>query len=342
MARTGSTTSRTKKSTQPATEAVTTEANEEATVNTDTVEATVAESTPAETTEAPAEATEATEAPAEKPAEVEIDLTAFKAAIEAALTKVTEDGKVPTEDQEPVQAAYRDLEGAKAKNVAKKALNDMLRDIVSGGDIVKAQGVMDLVDAVASAGSKPKPAAERKPADPVEAFIEKLVLHNLAYNLVAADVPDGVDESDAKGKATEKVGELTDQADQFFAWTQADAETRGDEPEVNALVKRAVRLATGKVSAARTSGGGTSTPHEGPRGNTARHIQLVFQAQPIGTVLKVAEIAKAVSTEYPNGKASPGAINARLKSNTPIEGIEACLTADSKAGARKTAEVAGL
>lgn len=332
MARTGSTSTRsTRKSpSKPATEAVTPEATEEAPeMSTDTVEATDTTTEPA-VAEATAEATEA------KPAE--IDLTDFHAAVETALGNVdTATGTVPGESTEAVKKAYRDLDGAKAKNAAKRSLNDKLRDVVSSGDIVKAQGVMDLVDAVANAGSAPKAAVEKAPADPKEAFVQRLALHNLAYNLVVADAPDGVEYEEASAEAQAKVGELTEQAEGYMAWTKADEESRGDEPEVNPLVKKAVRLALGKVSGTRV-GGGTSTPHEGPRGNVARHIQLAFKGQPVGTEMKVAEIVKVKTSEYPDRAPSAGAVNARLKSNNPIEGVEA-VQVDGKAGARKTADV---
>lgn len=337
MARTGSTTSRSKKNnstTEPATEAVTTEANEEATVTTptDTVESTEATDVTA-TAETTAET--ATEA---KP---EFDLTEFEAAVETALGDVdVSTGTVNKDQAEKVKAVFRTLEGGvKAKNAAKKSLNARLRSVVSAGDLVTAQGVMDLVDAVANAGSAPKAPAERAPVDPTEAFVQKLVLHNLAYNLVVADVPDEVDADAARDQASTKVGELTEQADALYAWTRADEETRGDAPEVNPLVTKAVRLAQGKVSGSRAASTGGGTTHEGPRGNTARHIQLVFKDQPVGTYMKVAEIAKANSEEYPDRKVSAGAITARLKSKTPIEGIEASDGPDGKLGAMKTAEV---
>ena len=334
MARGTSTRSKAKTTpdTETATEAATPEAKEAPEMTT------TVEPTDTEATEAATEATAAEGTAEEKSDEPEFDLTAFDAAVKAALETVDPaTGHTADEAAEAVRKAYRDLDGVKAKNAAKKSLNEMLRDIVSGGDIVKAQGVMHLVDVVANAGSAPKAQAERKPADPREAYIERLALHHLAYNLVSADLPDGVNEEEAKGAAQDKVNDLTDQADKLFAWTQADEDTRGDEPEVSPLVKKAVRLALGKVSAGRTSGG-TSTPHDGPRGNTARHIQLVFKDHPVGTFMKVAEIAKLNSEEYPDRKVSAGAINARLKSNNPIPGIELA-SVDGKAGARKTADV---
>jgi hypothetical protein len=316
-----------------------TETAEEATVTT-TAEA------PVETTE-PTESTENTENAGDenktedKPAEP--DLSAFDAAVEAALAEADSDtGTVPEASLEAVKSAYRDLDGLKAKNLAKKALNDRLRDSVNAQDIVKAQGVMHLVDAVANAGTATKAAAERTPADPVDSFIQRLTVLNLAYNLVNGDEPDGKSEAEMaeiRESVSRKVGELTEQAEQYYAWATSTAEDKGDEPEVNPLVKKAVKMAFGKVGG---STRGPVTPHEGPRRNTARHIQLVFKDKPVGTFLKVAEIANTKSSEYPDKPVSAGAINARLKSNTPIEGIEPATDSDGKAGARKVAEVAGL
>lgn len=324
---------------QPATEAVTTEATEEATVT--TVVENPAETTAVEATDTSTEAP-ATEAKVEKPAEP--DLTAFKAAVDAAIKE--KDG--PTGDLavvqiESVKAQYQALDGLKAKNAAKNHLQGLLRTAIAASDVSTAGAVMNLVDNACVAGSKSAAGAgEAKPADPAQAYTDRLVALNLAYNLAMADVPEGVNADEARAKATDRVGELTDQADKLYTWSKADAEARGDEPESSPLVKRAVRLTSGKVSGGKA---GTGTPHEGPRGNTARHIQLFFKGQPIGTQAKVAEISNAKTDEYPNGNASPGAINSRMKSaesgKSPIEGIE-IVQVDGRMGAKKTAEVAGL
>lgn len=291
--------------------------------------------------------TDATENPAETTGDevksAEPDLTAFNEAVAEALEGAdTSTGDVAPTFLEKVKGAYRDLDGLKAKNAAKKTLNDALRDAVNEGNIVKAQAIMHLVDAQATAGTGTKAAAERVPADPTESFKQRLAVLNLAYNLVNADVPDGKSEeemAEVREAVSTQVAELTGQADQYYAWATSKDEDKGDEPEVNPLVKKAVKMALGKVGA---TSRGVSTPHEGPRGNTAKHIQLVFKDQPVGTFLKVAEIAKTKTSEYPEKPVSAGAINARLKSNTPIEGIESATDENGKAGARKTGDVEGL
>ena len=331
MARATTTRTTRAKSTKPADEAVPTEAPEEAPVTTTVADETVTE-TEAPAAEVPAETTD------EKPAEP--DLTEFNTAVQAALDNAdTTTGQVPDGDLSNVKVAYRNLDGLKAKNAAKKDLVDRLRNSVNEGNIPKAQAVMHVTDAVQAAGTAPKAQADRTPKDPTEAFIERLTVLNIAYNLANSDVPDGLDgeQLDAARKAaTDKVGELSEQAEKYYTWLSADGEDKGDEPEVNPLVKRSVKFALGKGSSV---GRGPSTPHEGPRGNTARHIQLVFKDQPVGTFMKVAEIAKTKTTEYPDKPVSAGAINARLKSNTPIEGIESTTDESGKAGARKTAVV---
>jgi hypothetical protein len=46
----------------------------------------------------------------------------------------------------------------------------------------------------------------------------------------------------------------------------------------------------------------------------AQHIYEVFLPLPVGTFLPTAKIASAVTTAYPNGGVSPGAVDARLQS----------------------------
>lgn len=290
-----------------------------------------------DTAEATEQAAPATEAPAEAPAEAkkdEVDLTAFTTAVEAAIAeKDGTTGALPVAQIEAVKAQYQSLDGLKAKNAAKKDLQDRLRTAIAKADVSTAAAVMKLVDDACVAGGKSTSTSEKTPADPAEAYIARLVALNLAYSLAANDVPEGVDADEARGKAQEQVNGLAEQADALFTWTKADPETRGDEPDTNPLAKRAVRLVQGKVSGGRsTSTGGGSTKEN--RGNTARHIQLFFKDQPVGAKAKIAEIAKFVSEEYPTGDASPGALNSRMKSNNPVPGVTAS-TLDGKFAVEK-------
>lgn len=335
MARNTSPTARAKKSTtttdQTATEAATTEANEEAPV-TDTAVA--------EATEQTAVAETATEAPAEKAAEPSLDevLATFKASVETALKeKDTATGHLPDAQVETVKAEYQKLDSVKAKNAAKKHLSEeLLRTAIAKTDIQTAAAVMQLVDNACVSAGAAKSTAEKAPADPAEAYIQRLVQLNLAYNLAVNDVPEGVDAEAARAKAQDEVGNLADQADKLYTWTKSTDEDKGEAPEVNPVVAKAVRLASGKVPGGKSGGNGGGTSG-GPRGNIARHIRLVLKDQPVGTAMKVAEISNAKTEEYPDGSASPGAVSSRLKSGRAIEAIETTKL-DGKLAARKTAE----
>lgn len=291
---------------------------------TDTVEAAEQTEAATTTTEAPAEAT-TTEAPAE--VDMNEVLKGFVGSVETALTeKDTATGALPVSQIEAVKAQYQSLDGLKAKNAAKKDLQDRLRTAIAKADVATAAAVMKLVDDACVAGGKSSTAAaDKPPADPAEAYIARLVALNLAYSLAANDVPEGIDAEDARAKAQDQVNGLAEQADKLFTWTKSDPETRGDEPDTNPLAKRAVRLVQGKVSGGKSAstGGGGSTKEN--RGNTARHIQLFFKDQPVGAKAKIAEIAKFVSDEYPAADASPGALNSRMKSNNPVPGVQASL-----------------
>ena len=58
----------------------------------------------------------------------------------------------------------------------------------------------------------------------------------------------------------------------------------------------------------------------GPRRSVADHIAEAFADRPVGTFLTVTELSHAVTSVYPSGDASPGAIKARLD-GSPIDGI---------------------
>lgn len=336
MARSTGPKSTASKSTKPAATPAASESVTEATEAPTTTEAEKEAPVTSTVTETPdtTEATDSTTEATATEATPEFDLTAFKAAVDAALAeRDSATGTLAEAPIESVKAAYRDLDGAKAKNAAKKHLTDFLQNAIDEMDIVLGKATMILSKAVQNAGSASK-GAPPTPTDPTEAFVQRLTVLNLAYNLVATDVPEGVDEEAARAKVTEAVEANDEAARTYLEWASKPEADRGDEPEVSALVKKAVKVAMGKGVGSVKAGG---TAHEGPRGNVARHIQLAFADQPLDTFMKVSEIAKAKTEEYPNGNASPGAVSSRLKSSTAIEGIEAGENADKRFGAYKRA-----
>lgn len=257
--------------------------------------------------------TEAAPAAAEKPAEVKIDLTAYTAAVDAAYNGRDEStGVVGDELLEAVTKAYRDLDGVKPKNAAKALVGERLKDAVNQLDISSGRAYMLIGEAntAGAGGSK----GEKAPADPAEAYVQRLVTLALAQSLVTA--PEGVDVAAATDKANSTLAELATPAQEYLTWTNADEATRGDEPEVNSTVKAAVKLATGKT--AKAGGGSRSggSSFDGPRRDIGKHIAEAFESHNSGDFLTIAEITNFKSTEYGDSKPSAGAISARLFPST--------------------------
>lgn len=312
-------------------------------MSTDTVEAEAAEATVSDTNEATEATTAEQDAKAQAQAEGEAKLAEFGAAVTGALAeRDTATGTVPEVHISKVVEAYRALPGAKFKTAAKKSMVERLQDAVNSTDIVQGMSVMNLTKAIESAPAGAKaPATPKAPVDPSVKFVDDLTVLHLAYTLRRADVPEGVEvegENSAFGKVDAKVESLNDQAEAYYAWVKSDAEDKGEEPEVDALVKRAVKAAQGRAASAPRAT--SSTPRQssgGPRRNVKTHITQVFAEYEVGTVLKVAEIANAKTEEYPDGDCSPGAISAALKSDKGVEGVEKTTDDKGALAARKTA-----
>jgi hypothetical protein len=270
------------------------------------------EATPAESTEAPA----STEAKApEKP----VDLTAFEAAVTTAVGTKADDGSLTEESVQPVQAAYRELDGTKARNAAKNRMTELMRDAMNANDIFLAKAYMALSDQLTAAKASSEPKA---PADPTEAYVQRATILGLATALVESTAGEGVDVTAAQVNVEKNVGEATGSAQAYLAWVNGDEATRGDEPEATPVVKAAVKLAQGK--AARVGTGRSGGTFDGPRRDIGKHITSAFSGVESGAFLTVAQIRSAKSDEYGDNPPSAGAISARLfpsSGNCTVEGI---------------------
>jgi hypothetical protein len=282
---------------------------------TEAVEETV-DSTTASAPEATATSTEA---------KAEIDLSGFKAAVEAAVAEHdTSTGTVPEGLATAVTAEYRALDGLAAKNAAKKFVNDSMRDSMNEMNIQKARAYMVLSDGLTAGAGGTK--AERPPADPTEAFVQRLGALQLAAEIVGANVPEGVDSS-YTAKLDELLASSRDGAKTYGEWLNREPVAEGaddlPEPEVSAFVKAAVKLSQGK--AVKTGSGRASTPFTGERRDIGKHIAEAFADKESGTFMTVAEIRKFESSEYnAESPASAGAISARLfptSGKCTVEGI---------------------
>jgi len=297
--------------------------NPSTTKNTENTE--VQEDTVSTTPEAVAETpTEAPEATTEKAPEKPIDLTAFKEAAQAAVAGADQStGEIAPALVEPVVKEYRSLDGLKAKNAAKSFLNDEMKAQMKASSIVGARSYLQLAESMTAGGGK---AAEKVPADPTEAFVQAEATLRLAADLHQPG--EGVAE-DHEEKVLAAVEANREAAASYLAWVQSEAEDKGDEPEITAIVKNAVKLAVGKAAKAggRSNAGGTFT---GERRDIGKHIVEAFADKASGDFMTIAEIRNFKSSEYGDNLPSAGAISARLfpknADGTPgkctVEGVE--------------------
>lgn len=302
-------------------------------------------STTAPEVEASPEAVEAAvqanedEAPAtsDKPADKPVDLTAFNAAVTEAVGQRDEaTGEVAPAVIEPVVVEYRKLDGLKAKNKAKAALNELMTTAMNALDISTARAYLMISDKL-TAGPSGGGSTPRPPADPTEAFVQRTVGLRLALQLASDTVPEGVND-DWSTKAKALYDESLESARSYATWLASDAEDKGDEPEVSAVVKAAVKLSQGKAAkvGGKTSGGGSG--FTGERRDIAKHILNAFEGQESGTFLSIAEIKNTASTEYGDASPSAGAISARLfpaSGKCTVEGITPTTNDKGKKGAVK-------
>lgn len=259
------------------------------------VEGTESESTES-TTEAPA---------AEAPAKVEdkpADLGPFQDAANKAIESTDETtGDVSKEAIDSVNKVYRDIDGVKGKNQARAWLDEQMKAAIVGKDIVKAKAFVLLKDGLSAGGGSSTPKA---PADPTEAFVQRVAAQRLALSITTSTVPEGVNEGWDES-ADKLAGELASQVDAYRAW-QDNEDEDAEAPEVSPVVRQAFRIAQGKGT------GGSRAASGGPRRDVEKHMQQVFADREPGTFLTVNEIAKEASTEYGDDRPSAGAVSARL------------------------------
>lgn len=314
------------------------------------------EVTEEQTTESPVEPTEQVaegdgnvtpQASEAKPAEEKVDLGPFQTAVREAVAKRDASGELPADAYGPVNAAYADVKGAKAKNQAKAWLAEQMGNLINEAPLKGADGMALVFEARALhliQGQLTASGGTKEPADPTEAYVERVVSIGLAQRLVTSTQPDGIAEDWAQRAETLASSEqVTSGIEQYRTWLNDTSETKGEAPQVPQVVVNAFKLAQGKAASQRKSGGTgrTGTPHEGPNRSVPKHMAEYFADKPIGHEASVAEIAKFDSVEYGSGADHPssGAVTARLKPKSgkvTLEGIEPCMV-NGHLGARKTA-----
>lgn len=284
-----------------------------------------AEVTEPTTAEAPAEAPKAEDKP--------VDLSGFQSAVNTALTEAdTSTGEVPTANLDATNQAYRAIDGLKGKNAARAWLDETMKKAISEDkDITKARAIVSIKENLSAGSASSTPKA---PADPTQAFVQKVAAVSIAVGLITENVPEGVAEDWAE-KADELIGSLDEDVAKYGAWVANTAEDKGEAPEVSPVVRQAFKLASGRGSTGSTRVSG------GPRRDIEKHLMQVFAEEEVGTFLTVNEIAKKATAEYGDERPSAGAVSARLfpKGKEPYSanGITAEATEGNPKGARKTA-----
>lgn len=268
--------------------------SDEQNVPTNEAEPQTAEATEPQT----AEVTEPQTAP-----EPEVDLTDFISAAQAAVSEADgSTGSVPEAEVAKVNDAYRALDGLKAKNKARSWIEEqMIEAINDAKNIQLARSFVELKNGL-SAGSSSR--AERTPADPTAAFVQRVAAVQLAAQLVSQKVPEGVSE-DWSQQVAALMDEVAPQVEEYRKYVESDDED-AEQPDVSPVVRQAFKFAAGKASGTRV------VSYSGPRRDTEKHIVQVFENLEPGTFLTVNEIAKAKSTEYGDDNPSSGAVSQRL------------------------------
>lgn len=269
-------------------------------------------------------------------------------------------GAVSAEDMALVVEAFKNLPGgtrshSKAIDLLQKNQTSALTDYMWA---VGARAIALMLIELRAAGKSTKPKVETiaKPTvSPTEAHVQLAVAHILAVNFLP--LGEGVTD-DWQALTNAKVSEIGSEVptlQKYLAdkavWDALDDEAKANtaeptQPEVDAIVLHAARIARGRVAGPKKASTprepkvpGTSVPRDpsAPRGDILAHIQEVFASKPVGTFLKVSEIAKEGSSQYGAGQASGGAISARIKGAAfaQVAGLE--FVTEPGQGVRKTA-----
>lgn len=277
------------------------------------------------TAEAPADPAQVVTEAAAAPAEQVINLDPFLAAVEEIFKHANPtNGQIAPENLTPVVEQFRALEGTKAKNAARKYLDDQMKVLMAPGDeqnFIKAASIMITVNALKTPKGTKVEKEPKAPADPTDAYIDRYLSVWTARNVLLNpnEVPEGVAANwgdTAKSRYAEAAQAISD----YFAYTKSTDENPVPKPDVPAFVEAGFKIAAGKAAGktAKTTGGGAKAPktggYTGPARNVADHINEVFASKPVGTFLKVGEIANSQTSVYGTDKVSPGAVSQRIKS----------------------------
>ena len=187
---------------------------------------------------APAESAEDTAAKAAAEAAIAVELSKFNDVVSDAIA----DGTPSEEGIKAVRVAYGKLEPRKGKTLARQALDDDIRKAIENGNLIEAQGLFALKDAVLKGALKTGATRTAKPRNVTASHVERILGIQLGYSLAFTHAPEGVD-ADWKDQV-KNTPELEKQASEYRAWLESGQE--GDEPNVPAVAAAGARISLGR------------------------------------------------------------------------------------------------
>lgn len=274
----------------------------------------------AEATPTPAAAA-APSAPELTDEQIKEALAPFDAAVTAAVAEAGESGELSAEQTAPVVALYLGLPSVKIKNRARDELDLAVKEGMKASMkdrslFPAAAAHLALREALREAKptkANKEPKAPKVVVDPTDAYVSRVMAARLAVGILQATQPEGVS-ADWSTKVTDLGPSSGEHLTAYQAYLDSEAEDKV-APEVPDYVVNAFKIASGRgVGKGRKAAGGGTVKREytGPVRDVLAHITEVMSTQAVGAFLKVGVIAKTVSSIYPEGDASPGAVAGRL------------------------------
>lgn len=147
--------------------------------------------------------------------------------------------------EDEVMDMYLALSGRPAKARARNLLQDMTTDLLDNGRGDEAKRVVELRNALRDrrwgrAADTPRIVSK------TEKYLEHVGALQLAFGICATLVPDDISERLGRDWLASLPTDNT-QAMQYRAWLLADPDTRGPEPVMDEIHKRAARVSLGRA-----------------------------------------------------------------------------------------------
>ena len=293
--------------------------------------------TDVEATEAPAPADDKAAKQAAADAEHEPKVEAFKAIVREVVEAADETtGSVSEAGLERAAEAYRNVTGGiKYKNQAKEFVDEGMKSHLSANEYTIAVAYNEVSEKLRVTKAAPKATAPK--IDPKEAYADRVAALQVALDYLESNVPE-----EAEGYELPSTDAAYNQAAEYIGWTEEDAETRGEAPELTPVAQAAVKVIQGRgLGGRKASGGGIArAPFTGTRRDVGAHIVNAFADKASGEFMTVSEIVKTRSDEYGDDAPSSGAVSARLfpkgdASKCNVEGVIPGVNSDGVKGATK-------